>query len=176
LNAKYFYVPQSRERMIFIGVRKDFWEDVKKKRQILMNDLCPKALTSIPFTVKQAFKYVQNRTFNRPLATTASNIWNSILPGQNGTKYRTGYYMNSCKVHPDKPSPTIPKICPGGGGHMHYAEKRTLSIEEIKRLGFFHDNYQMKGKFDEQWMRIGNSVPPGLMRAVALNLRHYLFD
>lgn len=143
---------------------------------MIFDDLCPKALTKKPFTVKQAFYNVKNKTFNRPLATMALNIWNNILPGQNGAKYRKNYYINSMKINPDKESPTLTKTCPGTGGIMHFAEKRTLSIEEIKRLGFLHDEFNMTGNFDQQWERIGNTVPPGLMRAIAINLRHYLFN
>lgn len=70
---------------------------------------------SHPITAKEAIHAVSNVMFNRPLATVATAIWNHVKPGQNGTHYRSGYYMNSLKVHPDKPMPTIPKIIPGGG-------------------------------------------------------------
>lgn len=160
LNAMYFNVPQSRERVIIIGVRNDLG----------IEPTHPKPQTR-PKTAEDACRGVANRTFNRPLATVATAIWNAVKPGQNGTHYRPGYYMNSLKVDPSKPMPTIPKICPGGGGHMHWSERRTLTIEELKRGASFPDDFLFAGKFDDQWQRIGNSVPPNLMRAIAEHVR-----
>ena len=131
---------------------------------------------SAPIAVKVALIGVINKTFNRPLATVATKIWNSVRPGENGTRYRRGYYMNSLKVDPDKPCATIPNICPGGGGHMHWKERRTLTIEEAKRLSAFPDEFIMTGSFTEQWMRLGNSVPPLLARAIAVHIRKHILD
>ena len=79
--------------------------------------------------------------------------------------------MNSVKIDPASPAPTIPKIVSGTGGHMHWAEMRSLSMEEIRRLASFSDAYRQGGKFEEQYARIGNSVPPLFMRAIALHVR-----
>lgn len=163
LNAMYFNVPQSRERMIFIGIRED----------IGIEPSHPKA-ESQPIAAKEATRGVSSKTLNRPLATVATAIWNHVKPGQNGTHYRAGYYMNSLKVHPDRPMPTIPKIIPGGGGHMHWMEQRSLSIEEAKRGASFPDEYKFVGRFDAQWERIGNSVPPLFMKSIAVHIRDAL--
>jgi len=160
LNAMYYNVPQSRERVIIIGVRNDLGIEPSH----------PKPQTR-PIPAGVALEGVENRTFNRPLATVATAIWNKAKPGQNGTCLRPGYYMNSLKVDPAKPMPTIPKICPGGGGHMHWSERRTLTIEEIKRGASFPDSYKLVGNFEKQWERIGNSVPPNLMRAIATHIK-----
>lgn len=160
LNAMYFNVPQSRERMIFIGVREDLG----------LAPSHPKA-ESRAWTVREALADVDNKTFNRPLATVATAIWKHIRPGQNGTHYRQNYYMNSVKIDPASPAPTIPKIISGTGGHMHWTEMRSLSMEEIRRLASFPDTYRQIGKFEDQYARIGNSVPPLFMRAIARHIR-----
>ena len=46
-------------------------------------------------------------------------------------------------------------------------EQRRLSIEEVKRLCSFPDDYQLTGPYAHQWARLGNSVPPLMMAAVA---------
>jgi len=160
LNAMYFNVPQSRERVIIIGVRED----------IGIEPSHPKPQGK-PITARSAVSGVINKTFNRPLATVATAIWNTVKPGQNGNHYRPGYYINSLKVDPNKPMPTIPKVCSGTGGHMHWDERRTLTIEEIKRGTSFPDSFIFKGKFVQQWEQIGNCVPPNLMKAVAEHVR-----
>lgn len=165
LNAMYFHVPQSRERMIFIGVREDLGIEPSH----------PKA-QSKPIAAGVAVKGASNRTYNRPLAKTAQAIWMHVRPGQNGTHYRQNYYMNSVKLNPLKPSPTIPKVVSGTGGHMHWLEPRTMTIEELLRLGSFPDGYRMIGKFEKQYERIGNSVPPLFMRAIAQHIRTEILD
>ena len=160
LNAKYFNVPQSRQRVIIIGVRNDLGIEPSHPKP-----------DSKPISAREAMNGVLNETFNRPLATVASAIWNKIKPGENGTVLRPGYYMNTVKVNPHKPSPTIPKTCPGTGGLLHWAEKRTLTIEELRRVSSFPDDFKFKGSFTNQWMRIGNSVPPNLMRAIAEHIK-----
>jgi DNA (cytosine-5)-methyltransferase 1 len=161
LNAKWFNVPQSRERMIFIGVRRNYPGN---------GPLHPKA-EEWPFTAEQAIENICNKTYNRPLATVATAIWKHIKPGQNGTAYRPNYYINSLKVDPARPSPTIPKIISGTGGHMHWKEMRSLTMEEIRRLASYPDQYKQVGTFEEQYARIGNSVPPLFMRSIAWHIR-----
>lgn len=165
LNAMYFGVPQSRQRMIFVGVRDDL-------------GIAPTHPGAMAGTVSAsaAVANVSNRTFNRPLATVAKAIWANVKPGQNGSHYRAGYYFNSMKVNPNSPMMCIPKICPGGGGHMHWAEPRTLTIEEIKRGASFCDSFRMQGDFTTQWQRIGNSVPPLFMRSIASHIRREILD
>lgn len=160
LNAMYFNVPQSRQRVIIIGVRKDLGiEPSHPKPQ------------GKPITVREAINGVLNITYNRPLAKVATAIWSKTKPGENGTVLRPGYYMNTVKVHPDKPAPTIPKVCSGTGCTLHWSEPRTLTIEEVKRVASYPDKFIFKGHFVDQWARIGNSVPPNLMRAIAEHIK-----
>jgi DNA (cytosine-5)-methyltransferase 1 len=165
LNAMYFYVPQSRQRMIFVGVRED----------LAIEPSHPGAQNR-PITVRESIESADNKTFNRPLATIASAIWKRAKPGENGSCYRSGYYRDAVKLHPDKPAPTIPKVLPGTGGQMRWDIPRTLTMEELKRLGSFPDAYQMQGAFVDQWARIGNSVPPLFMRSIAEHIRTNILD
>ena len=160
MNAKYYNVPQSRQRVIFIGVRKDLG----------IEPSYPEGDKKL-ITVREALVNVKNKTYTRRLATVASNIWDKIKPGQNGTYYRKDYYMNTVKVNPDKPCPTIPKTIGGTGATLHWKEKRSLTIEEVKRLSSFPDNYKTIGSPVQQWARIGNSVPPLFMKAIAEHIR-----
>jgi len=160
MNAMYFNVPQSRQRVIIIGVREDM--DVEPSH--------PKPQTT-PMPAKDAFGGVENKTFGRPFTTLARNIWDAILPGQKGCCFRQGYYRDAIKVHPSKPVPTIKKVLSGIGGHTHWSEPRSLSIEELKRAASFPDRFCFHGSYSQQWARIGNSVPPNLMKAIAEHVK-----
>ena len=165
LNAMYFNVPQSRQRLIFIGVRDDLGIEPSH----------PKA-ENRPFTVREAWVNVNNKTFARPLATVGSKVWDGIREGQSGSAYREGYYFGSAKPSYTKPAPTLQKSFSGIGGMLHPAEKRSVSIEECKRLASYPDVFQFIGNFTEQYARIGNSVPPLFMRSIARHIRTAILD
>ncbi|MCL4704845.1 DNA cytosine methyltransferase [bacterium] len=63
-----------------------------------------------------------------------------------------------------------------GAGLVMPDEDRYVSIAELKRLGSFPDQFQLEGSFEERWARIGNSVPPLLMRAIALHIKNEILD
>jgi len=55
--------------------------------------------------------------------------------------------------------------------HIHPTENRIITIEELKRLASFSDNFKFTGSFRQQWARIGNAVMPNMMKAIAETIR-----
>ena len=162
MNAMYYNVPQSRQRLIFIGVREDLGIDPSHPKP-----------ESNPISASEGLQGCESKRHARPLGPLAMQIWNTAKPGQSGSDldWTKGRYFNSMRLDPTRPSPTITKGFPGGGGHMHWEAPRSLSIQEVARLQSFPDPFQFFGSFDQQWARVGNSVPPLLMRAIARNAR-----
>ncbi len=99
--------------------------------------------------------------------------------GQNCQSYRvlTGQepkrHFGLTRVDPSKPCPTIQKSSPQSSttGLVHPTEIRHLTISEIKGMSSFPWEFKLVGRFVQKWARIGNSVPPLFMRAIAENLR-----
>lgn len=165
LNAENYGVPQSRERMIFIGIRNDLQIDVTH----------PKG-TNKKITVLQALKGVANKTFLDPNPKYI-DLMNSLKPGQNLSKIKKGSFFSYVRAHRDRPCMTITKsVSYGKVSIWHYSESRNLTIEEAKRIGSFPDNYQLLGSYQDQWARIGNSVPPLLMKAVAEHIKEKVLN
>jgi DNA (cytosine-5)-methyltransferase 1 len=54
---------------------------------------------------------------------------------------------------------------------MHPDECRKYSIAEARRVASFPDGFRFAGRWCEAMERIGNSVPPNLMRAIAEHVR-----
>lgn len=94
--------------------------------------------------------------------------WDRIGPGGQSDKY---FQL----VRPDvsKPSPTITASdgTTSAAGVVHPTEKRRFSIAELKRICAFPDDFKLVGSYAEQWERLGNSVPPIMMRAIAETIR-----
>lgn len=157
MNAKYYNVPQSRQRLIFIGVRND----------LNITPSHPKP-ESKPITVKEALNGI-----------TPDNIFtnlNYLIPylklmkqGEQASKYHPkGSYFNSVRLHNNKPAPTLPKS--GFKQYIHPTEDRPIDIKEAKIIQSFPSTFKFVGKFEEQWARIGNSVPPNFMKAIATHI------
>lgn len=70
-------------------------------------------------------------------------------------------------------SPTIVSTTSSGGMHglAHPYEPRRFSILEVKRLCSFPDDFKMNGTFQQRWARLGNAVPPLMMKAIATAVR-----
>lgn len=96
-----------------------------------------------------------------------------VLTGQERKRH-----FGLARLDPDKPSPTITKGQPDSSttGLFHPYETRHLTIPEIKALSSFPEQFRIEGRFREKWARIGNSVPPLFMRAIAMRVREAFLD
>jgi DNA (cytosine-5)-methyltransferase 1 len=164
LNAMYFNVPQSRERVIIIGVRNDLG----------IEPTHPKPQTW-PVTVREAFAGLTGSEPDADISRFAiGKEWARLGPGKKSAKY-----LNLVRAAWDKPSPTITK----GVGKTrslasvtHPTECRKYSIAEARRVASFPDEFGFAGTWGESLERIGNSVPPNLMRAIAEHIRTEILD
>ncbi len=156
LNAQNYSVPQSRERLIFIGIRDDL--GIEPSHPTGSNKL---------ITVHEALKNVQNKTFLEPNIKYVE-LMNSLLPGKNLSSLKKGKFFSYVRAPKNKPCMTITKsVSFGKVSIWHYQEARNLTIEEAKRLSSFPDYYILAGSYQDQWARIGNAVPPMLMKHIA---------
>jgi len=165
LNAKWFNVPQSRERLIWIGVRKD----IEKSPEF------PDA-QSKPMTVREALAECPVGA-TPPFNDKYAKLWDMVPPGHRADYVLGNSGFGSCnKLHPDRPSKSLPKQQTGRGFATvcHWAEPRAISIPEAKRLGSFPDDFTLVGDYSTQWERIGNSVPPRFMQAIAEHIRDHI--
>jgi len=166
LNAQWFGVPQSRERLIFIGTRND----------LALTPEHPAPLIGSPFTVADAIgdlddvqDLTRQHTWIEERGNLKSKPWQQAMQARPGEDIRPGGF--SVRRRWDRPAPTITK---GGlasphigntGAHPKYA--RSLSGLENKRLCSFPDAYTFVGTHTDIIARVGNCVPPLMMRAVA---------
>lgn len=75
----------------------------------------------------------------------------------------------------DKPSWTIlAHIGMDGYRYIHPTENRTLSVREAARIQSFPDSFVFNGNMREQYIQVGNSVPPLLAEALANAIKEHL--
>jgi DNA (cytosine-5)-methyltransferase 1 len=166
LNAMYFWVPQSRQRLIFIGVQDDLGIEPSHPRA-----------EGKPVTVREALQDSTVAVMAPVLSGKFGDLSKKLKPGQSISDLTGTYGHGNQRLQLDKPSPTLVKTAMFGAPKMiHPAEDRGLSMGEARRIGSFPDDYRQVGDYETQWARIGNSVPPLFMRAIAGHVRREILD
>jgi len=161
MNTKYYGVPQSRERLIFIGTK-------------TYTPIFPQPSNNI-ITVNKALIDLENiGPIFKPTAPKVLALMGKMKEGTCGTDLygvTTGFQM--LKINRFKPCPTVTKTCTGTwfSGMLHPTENRYLTINELKRLCSFPDTWMLTGTFQKQWARLGNAVMPKFMQAIAETIK-----
>ena len=176
LDAQWLGVPQTRQRVIFVGVR----EDLKAE------PVHPKPLP-YRYSVRDALPGIISLTYDRGEVAQESR-WNpynknfnvekepcNTIPAHfdGYLKIQSGAFPNTYKSASNPP----PAIVAGRTAEIKSAnERRKPTIAEVKRICSFPDDFILLGSFSQQWERLGNSVPPLMMRAVAEVIRDNILN
>lgn len=194
IDAQWCGVPQSRSRIIFIGVRKDLG----------LSPVFPKPFT-YRYSLKEALPHIRRAVHDtkglfstgdithRPcpaitvgpkslnsthylvedagpaLAHYAIGVeWDKLKPGEKSDKY-----LNLVRPDPNKPCPTVTAMggIVGAASVTHPTERRKFSIPELKRICSFPADFVLTGDYRQQWERLGRSVPPLMMKRIAETVR-----
>jgi DNA (cytosine-5)-methyltransferase 1 len=163
MNAMWYDVPQSRERLIFIGVRNDFDVEIS----------FPKPKNEIT-TIAKVFNGYQG-TYEAPLTNVSKEYWPKLKYGESASKYHPkGHLFGMVKLDPSKPSPTLLKSC--GNPICHHLQPRFLDQIELKRIASFPDSFKFIGGIGNIRDRLGNSVCPLFMKAIAMHVKEEILS
>jgi DNA (cytosine-5)-methyltransferase 1 len=163
LNAANYKVPQIRTRLFIVGVRNDI--------NIEYNYPTPKKGV---ITLKEAFRDIKNTKEDlEEVNIERFAVYNRLVKlkyGESDTKR-----FNLLKLDPNKPSNTIT----AGAGNLGAAsichwDNRKLTVKEAKTIQTFSLDYKLLGNYQQQIEGIGRSVPPLLMKEVALEAKKVL--
>ena len=189
LNTADFGVPQTRQRFICIGIKKEmenfvFPKQTHSEKPTAENKLkkwvtCGDILNSIDFDLPEDSKMEAGSKHKELLKlipagdnylffTKERNHPNPLF------EWRSRYWSFLLKLSPERPSWTIQASHSNNMGPFHW-KNRFLRIEEIKRIQTFEDNHIFLGSFKEQWRQIGNAVPPMLANHFATEIKKQYF-
>jgi len=157
LYAASMSIPQIRNRIFVIGLRKDF-----KLPKLELNFDCPQ----VGFDVtKKYWNILDENTFHEKINTLAiGKEWDNVEIGYNSNKF-----FNLCKPHLKKPCFTITESSSSSAASvMHPTQKRKLNLEEVRMLCTFPKDYDF---LDINGISVmGRSVLPVMMANISYQI------
>lgn len=167
LDASKMGVPQRRERVFFIALRKDLAKPFLKQMNLF--DILPE-LNLVFNEPEILFKNVYHNYCDRELTGAVLNVYNEAKKGETDLRYAAerlkgkqdffGYkltYMDS-----------IPLTIMGNDNVIIYGEKRYRNFDELCECGSYPKDYDFSGNKPEYL--IGMSVPPVMTAQIATQI------
>ena len=187
LDAQWLGVPQTRQRTIFIGVREDLGKAPAFPKPLPYRYSVRDAL---PWIVKcesgpTGFGVGSLRT-DSPAPTVLASMQapygaHTVEAETDISRFAIGKEWDNVKIGgASKKYFSLVKPCPtvlashgsaGIASIVHPIEKRKFTIAELRRICAFPDDFVLCGSYAQQWERLGNSVPPVMMAAIARIIR-----
>lgn len=193
LCASDYGVPQSRKRVIFVGIsnKNVEFEYPSAKADTIT---CEMALSDLPALTDtlgaeiQSYATTPNNKYQKLMRNKSKTVQNhiaamhsekvqhiiSLVPDGGNYKDLPLKYRNSRKFHvawtrfnSKKPAPTIDT---GHRHHFHYKYNRVPTVRECARLQSFPDDFIFYGNKTQQFRQVGNAVPPILAQKIAEQL------
>lgn len=198
LDAQWLGVPQQRQRIIFVGVRNDLKLNPAFPDPLPYRYSVRDALPEIQGVRRGGHGYTKEKVYSgdkpspKIMATGMPSYDYDVLAQISNSSYK------ETKKSTNLPSNTISAIASDANQISigYYAEdnkpcrsvtsddsfgsrgivKRKFTIDELKRICAFPDDFILTGSYAQQWERLGNSVPPVMMYHIAKTVRREILD
>ncbi|MEQ9166261.1 MAG: DNA (cytosine-5-)-methyltransferase [Fulvivirga sp.] len=185
LKAIFYKVPQKRERLILVGVRKDIdidflfpkpykkiynLKDALKKGELFSSDVPKSQGTTYPTRKREILDKIPPGGYWRdlPLDLQMEYMQKSFYLGGG----KTGMAR---RISWDEPSLTL--TCSPAQKQTercHPDETRPFTIREYARIQTFPDEWEFAGSVSNQYKQIGNAVPVNLGRELGYSIIDFL--
>jgi DNA (cytosine-5)-methyltransferase 1 len=185
LKAIHYNVPQKRERLILVGVRKDLpvdyeyplpfntiynLEDALKKGALYDSDVPDSPGQKYPEHKKKVLDLVPPKGYWRdlPIEIQKSYMMKSFYlgGGKTGMARRIGW-DEPCLTLMCSPAQKQTERC-------HPDETRPFTVREYARIQTFPDDWAFSGSVSQQYKQIGNAVPVNLAKEIGYSIIDFL--
>lgn len=156
---------------------------------------CSEAISDLPPLESDTGSEVQEyaspkkNEYQKFMRTGSSHVYNHIAARHTGKVKKTislvpeggnykdlpyeyrntrNFHIAWTRYHSKRPAPTIDT---GHRHHFHYKYNRVPTVRENARLQSFPDRFIFYGNKTQQYMQVGNAVPPLLSFAIAMKIK-----
>jgi DNA (cytosine-5)-methyltransferase 1 len=185
LKAVNYRVPQKRERLILVGIRKDIkiqfeypkpykkvytLKDALKKGELFNSNVPKSTGAKYPKSKVEVLDLVPPKGYWRdlPLKIQKKFMGGSFYlgGGKTGMARRIGW-DEPCLTLTCSPAQKQTERC-------HPDETRPFTVREYARIQTFPDDWQFEGSIAQQYKQIGNAVPVNLGKEVGYSIIKFL--
>lgn len=189
LKAIFYQVPQKRERLFLVAIRKDFakkvifkWPSPYQRIMTVKDALKKGALYNCDVPKSQGMKYPK-RKIEILSQVPEGGYWRD-LPDELQREYMMkSYFLGGGKTGIARRlawnEPSLTLTCSPAQKQTercHPEETRPLTVREYARIQTFPDDWLFSGPMGAQYKQIGNAVPINLAYAVGRSLIQLLND
>ncbi|WP_462267169.1 DNA (cytosine-5-)-methyltransferase [Mucilaginibacter sp.] len=185
LKAIHYNVPQKRERLILVGVRKDLdinfeYPNPSSKIYTLKDALLAGELFDCDAPMSHGAKYPNSKTKILDLVPPGG-YWRNLSIELQREYMQKSFYLGGGKtgiarrISWDEPCLTL--TCSPAQKQTercHPEQTRPFTVREYARIQTFPDNWQFAGSISQQYKQIGNAVPVNLAKAVGASIVNFL--
>jgi DNA (cytosine-5)-methyltransferase 1 len=186
LKAIFYKVPQKRERLLLVGIRKDLdshlfefpkphkkiycLKDALKKGDLFPKDVPGSPGQQYPKTKKEVLHLVPQGGYWRdlPLSIQKDYMGKSFYLGGGKTGMARRMSWNE---------PSLTLTCSPAQKQTercHPEETRPFTVREYARIQTFPDNWEFAGSITQQYKQIGNAVPVNLAKEIGFSIINFL--
>ncbi len=185
LKAIFYKVPQKRERLILVGIRKDIDIDFSfpkpYKRQYTLKDALKKGeLFDCDVPESEGTSYPKRKREILDLIPPGG-YWRDLPIDLQREYMQKSFYLGGGKtgmarrISWDEPSLTL--TCSPAQKQTercHPEETRPFTVREYARIQTFPDDWKFAGSVSSQYKQIGNAVPVNLGREIGYSIVQFL--
>jgi len=189
LKGIHYQVPQKRERIFILGIKKEYakgvvfkWPKANPKIYNLKDALCKGELfdCDVPLSQGQAYPEKKKKVLD---LIPAGGYWRDLPLDIQKEYMMKSFYLGGGKtgiarrISWDEPSLTL--TCSPAQKQTercHPDETRPFTVREYARIQTFPDTWEFAGSMTNQYKQIGNAVPMNLAYALGTSLVALLDD
>jgi DNA (cytosine-5)-methyltransferase 1 len=166
LRAQYLDVPQKRERLVIIGVRKDLNSEILYPKEKNYTVSIGEALKDVPKSDGQVYTEKKRKIMKLiPQGGYWKDLPDSLQRDYMGASYFLGGGKTGMARRLSNDEPSLTLTCNPAQKQTercHPIETRPLQVREYARIQSFPDSWKFCGSTASQYKQIGNAVPVNL--------------